>query len=145
MVREMVKLCFPDLRQHMSQGAPEPLMQNYATKTDSRSLPSFFFSSCRRGISFPLFRDCTTTTRLTTFPEEEQTTYQRDNYSLLQRVKEKALKLGLDLQGGMHVTMEVGLTSLLDQLAGDRSVISVFTDVLNIADARARCRGHLRH
>ncbi len=39
----------------------------------------------------------------------------------LQATSEEALKLGLDLQGGMHVTLEVGTGALLKELAGTRA------------------------
>ena len=68
--------------------------------------------------------------------EEERADFENTNYGLLQRVKDRALKLGLDLQGGMHITLEVGLVDLLQQLAGDRRD-EVFDDVLAAAIASA--------
>ena len=68
--------------------------------------------------------------------EEEREQYESDNYAMLQRNKEKALNLGLDLQGGMHVTLEVGLSELLTQLAGERRD-ATFDSVLAAANARA--------
>ena len=69
-------------------------------------------------------------------PEEGRSDYLEDNYATLQRIQEKSLKLGLDLQGGMHVTLEVGLTQLLDQLAGERKD-DVFDTVLLEANRQA--------
>ena len=66
---------------------------------------------------------------------EERADYERDNYARLQRVKESTLSLGLDLQGGMHTTVEVGLTELLRQLAGERAD-AAFDSVLAAANAR---------
>ena len=47
--------------------------------------------------------------------------YQAENAGDLQETREDALKLGLDLQGGMHVTLEVGTGALLRELAGNRT------------------------
>ncbi len=58
--------------------------------------------------------------KLDSLSEEERAEYEDENYAKLQRNKERALNLGLDLQGGMHVTLEVGLSELLAQLAGER-------------------------
>lgn len=52
-------------------------------------------------------------------PEAERATYQAENRSRLQRLNEKSLSLGLDLQGGMQVTLEVGTPQLMIELAGD--------------------------
>ena len=67
---------------------------------------------------------------------EEREDFENANYGLLQRVKDRALKLGLDLQGGMHITLEVGLVDLLQELAGDRRD-EVFDAVLAAASSRA--------
>ncbi len=68
--------------------------------------------------------------------EEEREDFENSNYGLLQRIKDRALKLGLDLQGGMHITLEVGLLDLLQQLAGDRRD-EVFDEVLAAASTEA--------
>ena len=65
--------------------------------------------------------------------EAERVTYASDNYDSLQRSRERALKLGLDLQGGMHVTLEVGMDALLAELAEGRR-----DEVFNQALATAR-------
>ena len=46
--------------------------------------------------------------------------YQSEHFASLQNTREKALKLGLDLQGGMHVTLEVGVDALIHELAEGR-------------------------
>ena len=69
-------------------------------------------------------------------PEEEKESYLEENYATLRSIQERALKLGLDLQGGMHVTLEVGLTELLDQLAGERKD-AAFAEVLAEANRRS--------
>ena len=44
--------------------------------------------------------------QMSTFTEEERTQYEMDNAEKLSTLKENILSLGLDLQGGMHVTLE---------------------------------------
>lgn len=57
--------------------------------------------------------------KMSTFTEEEERTqYEMDNAEKLSNLKENILSLGLDLQGGMHVTLEVGTPQLILELAG---------------------------
>ncbi|MDX1641564.1 MAG: protein translocase subunit SecD [Balneolaceae bacterium] len=49
----------------------------------------------------------------------ERVQYQEENAAKLQRLREESLSLGLDLQGGMYVTLEVGTPQLLLELAGE--------------------------
>lgn len=56
--------------------------------------------------------------QMSTFTEEERTQYEIDNAEKLSNLKENILSLGLDLQGGMHVTLEVGTPQLILELAG---------------------------
>jgi preprotein translocase subunit SecD len=65
--------------------------------------------------------------------------YERENFARLREVKEKALKLGLDLLGGMHVTLEVGVESLIRELS--RETDEVFEEVLTVASGRAAREG----
>ena len=66
---------------------------------------------------------------------EEQVEYQEENRQWLQQVDEKSLNLGLDLQGGMHVTLEVEIANLLDQLAVNKD--EAFQQALQAAQRRA--------
>lgn len=52
-------------------------------------------------------------------PEAERTTYLEENAGDIQDLRERSLSLGLDLQGGMHVTLEVGTPKLVTELAGE--------------------------
>lgn len=61
-------------------------------------------------------------------PEAERVEWERENAAKIRTVNEKALKLGLDLQGGMHVTLEVRVDALIDALATDQD--EVFQTVL---------------
>jgi preprotein translocase subunit SecD len=56
--------------------------------------------------------------KMSTFTEGVRTQYEMDNAEKLSNLKEKILSLGLDLQGGMHVTLEVGTPQLILELAG---------------------------
>lgn len=67
---------------------------------------------------------------------QERQEYQETNYEDIQSLKENALKLGLDLQGGMHVTLQVQIGTLLDQLATNKD--ATFREVLQAARQRAR-------
>jgi preprotein translocase subunit SecD len=70
---------------------------------------------------------------------EARQEYERENFARLREVKEKALKLGLDLLGGMHVTLEVGVESLIRELS--RETDEVFEEVLTVASGRAAREG----
>ena len=67
---------------------------------------------------------------------QERQEYQETNHQEIQSLKENALKLGLDLQGGMHVTLQVQIGTLLDQLATNKD--AAFRQVLQAARERAR-------
>ncbi|MDX1439777.1 MAG: protein translocase subunit SecD, partial [Rubricoccaceae bacterium] len=69
---------------------------------------------------FPTLRAWSTQRNLDAMPADERVQYEDENEASLREIREKALKLGLDLQGGMHVTLEVGVDALLVELAGDR-------------------------
>lgn len=64
---------------------------------------------------------------------EELSTYEQENNATIKTVKEKSLKLGLDLLGGMHVTLEVKIDALVRELASD--VDQAFEEVLAEASA----------
>lgn len=53
--------------------------------------------------------------------EAEAEQYQIDNAERLSNIRENILSLGLDLQGGMHVTLEIGTPQLILELAGENS------------------------
>ena len=66
---------------------------------------------------------------------EEAATYKAENFTKMRTVEEKALKLGLDLLGGMHVTLEVRVEALIGELASDTD--PAFTEILNAASLQA--------
>jgi SecD/SecF fusion protein len=61
-------------------------------------------------------------------------------YYTYQEAKDKELMLGLDLQGGMNVTMEVGLDGLIKSLAGS-SKDPAFTKAIDEANRRKKNSG----
>jgi len=70
---------------------------------------------------------------------QERTEYKRENFERIQNVEERSLKLGLDLLGGMHVTMEVQTGRLIQELATNTD--STFNSVLNAAQQRSASGG----
>lgn len=70
---------------------------------------------------FPTLQNYLNQRELAAMDETERATYQDANYTSLLETRERALKLGLDLQGGMHVTLEVGMDALLAELADGRA------------------------
>ena len=99
-----------------------------------------FFLALSAWYLFPSFQGLSLNNRLEGMDQEERADYERENYSRIESIKEKSLSLGLDLQGGMHTTMEVGLRELLVQLAGERRD-DTFDQVLAAADARTETEG----
>ncbi|MFN3597574.1 MAG: protein translocase subunit SecD [Rubricoccaceae bacterium] len=81
---------------------------------------------------FPTVQNYRLSRELGAMDPEARAAYEQDNYARIQRVRERTLNLGLDLQGGMHVTLEVGTGELLRELAGGRN-----DDVFDRALARA--------
>jgi preprotein translocase subunit SecD len=70
-------------------------------------------------------------------PEAERIEYQEENAQRLQNLREESLSLGLDLQGGMHVTLQVGTTQFLKELAGE-SADSTLINVIETAQRVSR-------
>lgn len=69
-------------------------------------------------------------------PPAERAQYLEENQEKLQNLRENILSLGLDLQGGMHVTMEVGTPKLVLELA-NQFRDSTLVNVINVAQQRA--------
>ena len=70
---------------------------------------------------FPTVANALNQRDLRAMSEEERTAYAEEHHQDIQATKEKALNLGLDLQGGMHVTLEVESGTLLRELAEGRT------------------------
>jgi len=67
--------------------------------------------------------------------DTELAAYEQENLVKIRTVEEKALSLGLDLLGGMHVTLEVRVEALIRELATD--VDDAFEEVLAAASEKA--------
>lgn len=73
-------------------------------------------------------------------PQAERTEYVEENEQRLQNLRQEMLSLGLDLQGGMHVTLEVGTPQLVYELAGQYADTTL-QNIINVADERALQNG----
>ena len=69
------------------------------------------------------------TYQLSQMTAEELKVQERDNPNEVIDLKSKSVNLGLDLQGGMHVILEVDIKELLNQLAKNKN--QLFVDALN--------------
>ena len=70
----------------------------------------------------------------------EREAYEDENYDDLLETREASLNLGLDLQGGMHVALEIGTGVLLQELAGNRAD-DTFDQAVALATERSRESG----
>jgi SecD/SecF fusion protein len=73
---------------------------------------------------------------MNSMPEAERIAYEGENRVKLQNLQERSLSLGLDLQGGMQVTLEVGTAQLLIELADDFAD-ETLEDVIRVASERS--------
>lgn len=85
---------------------------------------------------FPTFQNALEQRRLAAMSEEERALYTEANFERLQRLQERSLSLGLDLQGGMHVTLEIRQDALVRALADENEIDEAFEAAL--AEARER-------
>ncbi len=88
---------------------------------------------------YPSFRNWQIQKSMTELDDEARRTYEDENYGTIQWANENALKLGLDLQGGMMVTLEVGVDRLVRDLANDRD--ESFNQIINEARDRSTAEG----
>lgn len=82
---------------------------------------------------YPTIQSYFISSKLSSMTEEERAEYESENAAKMNAIQERSLKLGLDLQGGMHATLEVRVDALISALAVDTD--EVFEEVL--AEARA--------
>ena len=97
-------------------------------------LTIFFVGLCGFYL-FPTVQNLYVSYKMNGMEPTERAEYQADNRQWLQQVDQSSLNLGLDLQGGMHVTLEVEVANLLDQLAVNKD--EAFRQALRAADRRA--------
>ena len=103
---------------------------------------------------------------IATLETEAKETYLRENNEKLESLKDNIVNLGLDLQGGMHVTLELEALSLVKNLAtegtdstlvnslasaqsktitSDVDVVDLFVDAFEAKDANARLSRYFRN
>jgi preprotein translocase subunit SecD len=98
-------------------------------------LTIFFVGICGFYL-FPSVQNMYLSYQMGQMSETERQEYQEENRQRIQSIQEESLNLGLDLQGGMHVTMEVQTASLLERLASN--IDTPFQEALSAARNRAR-------
>lgn len=85
----------------------------------------------------PTFQDASYTSKLKSFSSpEDSLAYVRENRKAIEKAQESRLKLGLDLQGGMHVVLEVDVLELLENRARNRD--AQFDSLMLIVRERAK-------
>ncbi|MEP0547967.1 MAG: protein translocase subunit SecD [Rhodothermales bacterium] len=89
---------------------------------------------------FPTLQSYFMEQRIEELSDTERVDYVNDNYTEIRDVRERALKLGLDLQGGMHVTLEVRMDALVRALATD--VDAAFEQALAASREEANATGN---
>ena len=78
---------------------------------------------------WPTYRDYALTQKLKSFRSaEDSLKFAIDNREAIEKAKDKSLKLGLDLKGGMHLVMEVDILDLVEQKAWNKD--ATFTRVM---------------
>ena len=98
-------------------------------------LTIFFVGLCGYYL-YPSLQNMYVSYQMGQMEEEERVAYQEENRQRLDRIRENSLNLGLDLQGGMHVTLEVQVAALLDQLARNKD--ESFRSILEVARQQAQ-------
>ncbi|HLR77374.1 MAG TPA: hypothetical protein VK106_06905, partial [Balneolaceae bacterium] len=102
---------------------------------------------------------------ISNLPAEQAEQYKRDNRLDLINLRQKSLSLGLDLQGGMRVTLQLDTPRLIKELAGrfsdeeledliseaaqqartnNENFVSVFTDMFNKRNPNGRLSRYFR-
>ncbi|NUN69097.1 MAG: protein translocase subunit SecD [Bacteroidetes bacterium] len=69
---------------------------------------------------FPTYQAVTFENELTALTGEDSAKYVAENEASIRDAKGKRIKLGLDLQGGMRVVMEVNVLKMLEQIAKNK-------------------------
>ncbi len=69
---------------------------------------------------YPTWRDSQLSAQLRSLTSTDSLTYAQENEEAIRYARANRLKLGLDLQGGMYVTLEVNIGELLEKLAKNK-------------------------
>lgn len=99
------------------------------------ALTIFFVGICGFYL-FPSVQNLYVSYKMDQMEAEERRAYEEENRQRLASIEEESLNLGLDLQGGMHVTLEVQIGVLIDQLAENQD--AAFKEALSAARERAQ-------
>ena len=84
---------------------------------------------------YPTYKDYKFTKELRSLVGEDSLKYIEQNESAIREARMSRIKLGLDLQGGMRVVLEVNVLKLLEDLAKNKD--SLFESILNEVKAEA--------
>lgn len=82
-------------------------------------LTIFFVGLCGFYL-FPSAQNLYVQNKMGNMSEAERTEYQDENRQWIDQIERNSLSLGLDLQGGMHITLEVDMANRIDQLASNK-------------------------
>jgi SecD/SecF fusion protein len=69
---------------------------------------------------YPTWRDSQLSAQLRSLTSTDSLTFAQENEEAIRNARANRLKLGLDLQGGMYVTLEVNIGELLEKLAKNK-------------------------
>ncbi|MDI6765404.1 MAG: protein translocase subunit SecD [Bacteroidota bacterium] len=78
---------------------------------------------------YPTYKDYKFTKELRSIIGEDSVKYLEENEGAIRDARMKRIKLGLDLQGGMRVVLEVNVLKLLDDIAKNKD--SLFESIMN--------------
>lgn len=90
---------------------------------------------------YPTFQNYLENRNIEQMEEEERELYLEANADRLQRLREESLSLGLDLQGGMHVTLELRMDAFVRALADELEIDDDFEEALSITRDRVEGTG----
>jgi SecD/SecF fusion protein len=69
---------------------------------------------------YPTYKDINYQKKLSQLRGEDSLRFVQEHLDNIQKVRQKRIKLGLDLQGGMYVSLEVDIVKMLDNLAKNK-------------------------
>lgn len=85
---------------------------------------------------YPTYTDYNYSKELKNLTGEDSLKYLEDNELAIREAKGKRIKLGLDLQGGMRVVLEVNVLKLIEDLAKNKD--ETFTSIINEVNTESK-------
>ncbi|MDI6803476.1 MAG: protein translocase subunit SecD [Bacteroidota bacterium] len=85
---------------------------------------------------YPTYKDYNFTKQLISLAGEDSVKYLEQNEHAIREARMKRIKLGLDLQGGMRVVLEVNIPKLLEDLAKNKD--EIFNTIINEVHAETK-------